>query len=147
MRSVFAIGIAAWLAVIAIWVFVPKTDFDKLEGEMLDNVRYDGLMIDCIRIDETINQRYEIGEHSYEDLEIVTFGEHEFVVFECTAEKPFTGKIYPLNIEVTAGADLYLYWSTCNVDGLIMKASVVFYNSEHDIVIEESFECVDERST
>ena len=147
IRSLFAIGIAAWLAVIAIWVFVPKTDFDQLEGEMLDSVRYDGLTIKCIPTDETVTHQYPIGKYSAEDIEIVSSGEQEFIVFECTAKEPFTGKAYPINIEVTAGADLYLYWSTCDIDGLNMRASVVFYNSKPDIVIEETLECVDELST
>ena len=147
IRSLFAIGIAAWLVVIAIWVFVPKTDFDHLEGEMLDSVRYDGLTIECIPTDETVKNQYPIGKYSSEDIEIVSSGEQEFIVFECTAKEPFTGKAYPINIEVTAGADLYLYWSTCDIDGLNMRASVVFYNSKPDIVIEETLECVDELST
>lgn len=146
MRSLFAIGISAWLVVIAIWVFVPKTDFDKLEGAMFDNLRYDGLMIECIPTDETVKQQYEIGKYSVEDLEIVSSGEHEFIVYECTAEDPITRETYPLHIEITTGADLYLYWSTCNADRLILRASVVFYNSKNDIVLEETLECVNEFS-
>ncbi|MXZ55259.1 MAG: hypothetical protein F4227_00040 [Gammaproteobacteria bacterium] len=146
MTSLFAIGIAAWLAVIAIWVFVPKTDFAKLEGEMFDNVRYDGLTIECIQTDEIVTQKYQIGKYSFEDTEIVASGENEHIVFECTATDPIARKTYPVNIEVTTGADLYLYWSTCNVDDLIMKASVVFYNSKNDIVLEETLECVNEFS-
>lgn len=147
IRSLFAIGIVAWLVVVAIWVFVPRTDFDKLEGEMLDNLRYDGLAIECVQTDETVKQSYEIGKYSSEDEEFVISGENEFIVFECTAKDPIARKTYQLNIEVTAGADLYLFSNTCKLDGRIMRASVVFYNSVPDIVIEETFECVDEFSS
>ena len=133
VRLLVIIGTCVCSLVIAVLLFVLNRSINEIES-----VRYDGLTIECIQTDKTVvAQEYSLGIVSVKT---------EHIVFECTASDPNNGTTYPLNIEVSTGAALYVHWTSCDRDGRILKASVEFSHSARDIVLEETLECVEDSS-
>lgn len=134
VKLLVIIGTCACSVTIAVLLFVLSRS-----SKEIDSVRYDGLTIECIQTDKTVvAHEYSVGIVSVKT---------EHIVFECTATDPDNGTTYPIDIEVTSGARLYLHWSTCDRGGRILKASVEFNDSARDIVLEETLECVEDSST
>lgn len=134
VRLLVVIGTCACSVVIAVLLFVLNRSSNEIES-----VIYDGLNIECIQTDETVvAHQYSAGIVSVKT---------EYIVFECKGTDPDNGTTYPIDLEISAGADLYLHWVTCDRDGRILKASVEFNDSAHDIVFEETLECVEDPST
>ena len=133
-KPIYLLGAVSCLIaiVVMVWIlFWSRDDSELMKGT------HGKLEVDCIKTDETVTLQQYVGEY------LLT---NEFIVYECIAKDPKSGRTHPLNIDVTLGADLYLYWMTCRLDGLKMKATVEFNDTGYDVVLDESLECIADES-
>lgn len=120
------------VAAVIVVSHVPKSAVSKVEGT-LEPGKYQGYYIRCYDAGQTITEVQNLGPvtHTYEHY-----------VFRCTANAPGELTVHKLNLGIAQAAGIYVHWSSCEKRGLLSVGDFIVNDSEYDIVLQETLDCV-----